>query len=297
MRFAYYLRNNNSRIQTAVVRSFSEGCRALGEQFRVFGKEENQLVDDDIDVLVFYGIGGDAKGVQDAYRTAGKRIVLLDKGYIRNGFIRVAVDAFQPLDYFQRTKRPIDRWRALNLKPETYELKGSVILFDGASNKYCLWCDLPPHLDWGQMVIDTIKRYSSMPIIYRPRPSHNPVTTLKGATTSQEALEFDLHRAAVVVSHGGNLGFDAVLAGRPHFALGTSIARPVSETVFEHIDRGLIPAPAARQQWFNDLAYCQWSLDEFRSGVAVRYVRDMLDQVSLINHLKTKYPEGAIHGT
>lgn len=295
MKVAVYARQETEPHQ-AVAMAVARGAVKAGDNAWVFGKADPQR-QDEAEVVIIFGIGGDARQIWDA--NVGKHRVLLDKPYTRGRglaaptryhLVRVAVDGFQPLPYFQRKRRPPDRWRALNLEPRPYRVIPGPILFDGASNKYCLWNDLPPWPAWGQLIVNKIAEHTPVPIIYRPRPSHNPPPAVSGAKLSEGKLEDDLAVASVVVSHGGNIGFDCALAGVPHFAIADSIARPISETAWDRVASLRVPTRAEREQWFCDLAYCQWTLTEFEDGPAWRYVRETIDECERLDHLATKYP-------
>jgi hypothetical protein len=229
--------------------------------------------------LVLFGIGGMAREIYDAYRMAGRPIVFWDKGYSRGDWYRVAVNSFQPLDYFQ-ADRPPDRLAQLGLNPVPYEVRGDAILLDGASNKYCLWQGLGNWIEWGQSIVDKIRQHSDRPIIYRPRPSHNLALDpprITGATLSEGGpLVDDLRKSALVVSYGGNIGYDCALAGVPHFAIGDSIARPISETAWAKVGDPFIPDWAAHRQWLSDVAYCQWRIEEIESGLAWAEIKGRL---------------------
>ncbi len=228
--------------------------------------------------LVLFGIGGMAREIYDAYRSVNRQVIFWDKGYSRGEWFRVAVNDFQPLAYFQHPSRPPDRLGQLGLNPIPYDVRGDAILVDGASNKYCLWHGLGDWIEWGRGIVRRIRRHSDRPIIYRPRPSHNvtePIS-IKGAEFSQAPLMDDLARSALVVSHGGNIGFDCALGGVAHFAIGDSIARPISETVWQSVGRPFIPTERARCQWLCDVAYCQWRIGEIESGQAWEEIRHEL---------------------
>ena len=296
MKVAVYCRQPTEPHQ-AVAAAVERGARGAGEQAWIFGKDDPRR-QDKAECVIIFGIGGDAKDIWTANKS--KHRILLDKPYTRGvgvaaptryHLVRVAIDAFQPLAYFQKKPKPPDRWRALNLEPKPYRVIKGPILFDGASNKYCLWNNLLPWPEWGQHIVNVMHDYSpGVQIIYRPRPSHNAPPTIEGATLSQGPLADDLAKASVVVSHGGNIGFDAALAGIPHFAIDDSIARPISETIWSEVARPHVPKPRDRAQWFADLAYCQWTLDEFVEGQAWRYVREVIDGIELGVHVAGKYP-------
>ncbi len=223
-----------------------------------------------MDGCIFYGIVGDfKKPLFDAYRQAGKITVFMDKGYLREShskYVRVAVNAFQPLAYLQTKARPADRFTRLGVRLQPYSARPhSPILFDGASEKFCLWHGFD-FRDWGHKTVNKIRRYSGHEVIYRPRPAHS----YEGVTPLDEALR----QARLVVSYGGNLGWDAVVSGTPHFAIGDSVARPISETDWKRVGMRHVPSEAKRYQWCCDVAYQQWTVPEFASGEAWGYIRE-----------------------
>lgn len=306
MKVAYYLRQPDNEDHKRVAHSVMRGVTVTGDKPLLFTKGANvAAIAHEHDVLVFWGIGGDAKQVQDTFKRYGKRTVILDKPYTRNPpgcedkprywMSRVSVDTLHPTSYFQRKPRNPDRWANLRIPVKPYLLKHmsnrGFILFDGASNKYCLWQDLPPWPEWGQQIVDKIGEHTKRIIVYRPRPSHNLAPIVHRASLSTRPIEEDFAYAGIVVSHGGNIGYDSVIRGIPHFAIGDSAARPLSQTDWSKLDQPYMPTEEQRDQWLWDLAYCQWSIDEFAEGTAWRYVRETLDQVELVNHLTTKYPE------
>lgn len=224
----------------------------------------------DTDGLVLFGIGANSREIFDAYINAGKKVVFWDKGYTRGGgHFRVAVNGFQPKLF----DRPTDRWDRLGAVLSPVHLTGNTILFDGASNKYCIWQKLGNHITWAREVIDKIRQHTNIPIVYRPRPSHNLPVRLDHAILSEGALATDLKMARVVVSYGGNLGYECIIGGNPHFAIGDSIARSLSETDWTQISSQRIPHQDERLKFAASTAYCQWSLTEVRSGEAWQYIK------------------------
>lgn len=216
--------------------------------------------------LILFGIGGMAREIHDAYKSAGRDILLLDKGYTRNPHIRASVNGFQPLHYMNQHRRD-NRWRDLKIECQPYrKSRDGIALLDGGSNKYALWQDLGDWTDWGRKTVEQIQRIMGLEVVYRPRPSHNPPPADMGCEVSIGPLADDLARAAVVVTHGGNIGLDAVIAGVPVVSMGPCVVRRISATTF--CDGFGAPTDAARMQMLSDLAYCQWTLGEYSSGQA-----------------------------
>jgi hypothetical protein len=278
----------NAPSQQAVVDAIRNGAAAAGLHPDVFGEADPQHRN--ADAVVVFGISGKNRQVWDA--NAWKRRILLDKPYIRGlksdrdlprySRLRVSLDSLQPVRYFQGIPRKPDRWEELKVKLEPYRKRGQgPILLDGGSNKFLQWRNLgdptKPDMErwaaWGQSLVDRIRQHSQREIIYRARPSHNPNPILERCVNSALSLKEDFSRCALVVSHGGNLGVEAVVSGIPHFATSPeSMASPLSETRWELLDRQFYPSDEARTQWARDLAYCQWTMAEFENGRAWRYI-------------------------
>jgi len=235
----------------------------------------------DFDGVVIHGIAGQAgRKMFDDYLAAGKHVLFFDKGYSRDDVLRVSVDSFNPTKYLMKIKRPRDRLQAAGvvLKPtKAYSANDDVILFDGASNKYCQWAKLGDQLVWGQSVIDQIRQHTDRLIIYRPRPSHNKAQYLNGSHTSQLILAVEFKRAHIVMTHGGNLSWDATIAGLPVFQLHDSIADPLANKDWGKLGLPRRPSIEERTQWAANVAYCQWSLAELADGSAWYVIKQQLE--------------------
>ena len=274
MHLVFHVREPMSK-QMELAQAVQKGANACGDIVTVVNGFKEIVPD--CDGAIVYGIGG--LGLEhallpfNAYKEAGKRVIFIDKGYTRDSVYRIAVDDFQPLSYFMRVERTTARYRQMRLKVAAYKRTGSAILLDGASEKFCAWKGLGNWHEWGRDMIDRIRAHSDRAIIYRPRPSRHVPPQFEGVDTSQGDLAEDMLRAGIVVSYGGNIGFDAVVAGKPHFAIGDSIARPISETDWKALDKPYIPEAKQRQQWLASVAHCQYTAREFATGDAWRYIR------------------------
>jgi hypothetical protein len=101
-----------------------------------------------------------------------------------------------------------------------------------------------------------------MPVRFRPHPFARAGQTVPGTTLSQGSLQEALDGAAVTLTYNSNTGVDSVMAGVPvTVADHGSMAWPVAGRL------GEIVRPD-REQWASRLAWCQWTLDEIRSGEA-----------------------------
>jgi hypothetical protein len=283
MRFAFHTVLPIKEMRQKVGNALALGAAKFGDTVSIVVEDEYIEPRQDFDGCVIHGIAGQvARKIFDDYLAAGKHVLFFDKGYSREDVVRVAVNAFQPTKYLMKIKRPGDRLTKFGVElkiPKKYSANDNVILFDGASGKYCQWCKLGDQLEWGQSVVNKIRQHTKREIIYRPRPSHNKAQYVEGAHTSQLILDVEFKRAHIVVSHGGNLGWDAIIAGLPHFMLSESIAAPMSEINWPQLETPLRPNLAARQQWAQNVAYCQWTYDELADGSAWYVIREQLASI------------------
>lgn len=87
-----------------------------------------------------------------------------------------------------------------------------------------------------------------------------------------------LRNAHVMVTHGSNACFEAVLAGVPVIVLGDAVAKPISSTVIEEVRRPHLARARDRKQWLANLMYHQWTMPEFEGGEAWNHIRPQIYQ-------------------
>ena len=221
--------------------------------------------------LVLFGVGGMNRDIWDAYE--GKPRVLIDKGYARKNALRVTVNEFHPLEWLATANPPADRLEIASWPARRVSDMGDYVLLDALSGKYCHWMKMD-RFAWIDDTIRAIRSVTDKPILFRPRPSHNPAPPVpKGTILDEGPLSQSLAKAAFVVSHGGNIGSDAVMLGRPHVALGPSPALCVSA---KRIGEKVVPTETERHRWMKALAYCQYSMDEIADGTMWKWVRAQL---------------------
>lgn len=239
----------------------------------------------DADGVIIVGIGVrlnniPSRTIYDAYASLGKRRILFDKSYTRSTkTYRVSIDDFQPVHYFNKWTRPNDRVIKFNVETQRARVKykGPVVL-DGMSQKYCDWHNLGNMVKWAEHTIEAIRQHTQHKIVYRPRPNCMPERLPRNADeVSTLPLEQEFERAFCIVSHAGNIGYDAVVSGVYHCALGPSIAKPVSRVGLLNLDDPLVPTEKQRMQWLCNVMYCQWHESELGDGVAWRVIREQLE--------------------
>ena len=96
-----------------------------------------------------------------------------------------------------------------------------------------------------------------------------------GLLSGGDGLYEDFKNAKVVVGFNSNALTESVCEGIPTFSLcPSSMAWECSNTKIKDLEN---PKTFDRQQWLNNLGYCQWREDEVKKGV-------------MWEHLKTLYP-------
>jgi len=163
---------------------------------------------------------------------------------------------------FRNADSPADRWKLHGPGLSEWQPPGEYALIMGQ----CAGDMSHAHADINKWYERMIKQWSAiMPVAFRDHPKGGKyrcdIPKLNGPFS--EAIK----QAAVVVTFNSNAGVDALIAGVPVYAEdeGSMAYNTASHTV----GQTLFPD---RRQWAHDLAYCQWTPDEYRSGLAIEHL-------------------------
>jgi hypothetical protein len=123
--------------------------------------------------------------------------------------------------------------------------------------------------EWYQDAAERLRwRFRPLPVVFRPHPE-DPKTEVPGIATLECDLVDALLGAAVVVTFNSRVGVDAALAGVPVIACDAgSMAWPVAA---HGLDAPLVQPD--RSEWCRQLGWCQWTMEEIRSGLAWNVLR------------------------
>jgi hypothetical protein len=222
------------------------------------------------DVAILWGYVETCQEIMRAYKAAGKVAVYLDLAYWeRDSYYKVSINARHPTEYFQKRNHDDARRRKF-IKSVAPFKTGSWILVAGMGAK-AAWAEkCEPVNSWERTAIEGIKYHTDRPIVFRPKTGVvGPIDgTIFGA---DQLLSVQLDKAHAVVTHHSNVAVEGLVAGVPAFAwYGVS-------SVMGLQDLSKIEAPyypENREQWLNDVAYTQWSVDELRDGICWRHLKD-----------------------
>lgn len=151
------------------------------------------------------------------------------------------------------------------------------------------------YYNWFWNCLNSIRTYSDLPIVVRPHPKHGMYSNFFDAYRVPDAfelfedvywsrnqgkdglnggkyLEKDLQDAHAVVGWTSNALTEAACYGVPVYPMSAgAMCTPIAELPITYID-GVNKMPD-RQQWLNDLAYCQWKLEEIKDGTTWNHIK------------------------
>jgi len=218
--------------------------------------------------LVIRGLGGGSRKALHYCWKTGRTYYAIDTGYlgnIKNKYLhRITKNGLQ---YTGPIKlRPNDRARKFGYRFKKFS-PGSKILICPPSVKVMeVWGE---NLDaWIDRTVKELKKYTDREIEIRRKPSR---TDRISTNTIQDALANDVH---CLVTYNSIAACEALMEGKPALVLGNNAASVIAETEIQNIDAPRIPDRETMEAWISNLAYCQFTTDEMKSGFAWRTVNE-----------------------
>ncbi len=263
--------------------AFVEGLKRHGDKGKIVTRDVTKPCSINTDIVAVVGIK--SAEVLKAAKNSGTPFILFDKGYQRwereGGLYkhwRVSVNGHHPTETLMDIKRPRDRVKQLHLKMKPWRKKGRHIIIAGSSAKYHRYYDLPDPTEWAQGVVDEIRKYTDIPIHYRPKKSWKAATPIKGTVwaRSRIRIEYPLMNAWALVTHGSNSCYEALLQGVPSIILGVGVTKSISSTSISKIANPRLADIGDRWQLLANVAYQQWLLREYRSGEAWAVLKEQV---------------------
>lgn len=274
-RVAVYVVTGNVRSRK-LSEYLSRGVAAAGD-IPVLLRAEQYAGNTSEEIAVFYGYESRTPQIMSDFISTGRKVVFVDLGYWDRrlggrfeGYHKVSVNARHPTAHFVGRAR--DRYRANGrerlIKSWT---KGSKIIVAGMSRKAAESVGLQAE-EWERAAIDTLRRYTDRPIIYRPKPSWREARPIAGVEYSIgrpiEAVLSDCH--AVVTRHS-NAALDGLLNGVPVFC-EHGVASVLGLRDLSMIETPQYPE--SREGWLHDVAWTQFNAHEMRNGFMWRFLKD-----------------------
>lgn len=264
--------------------AFLEGVRKHGDTGEVRALQPEASVAQDADVVCMVGVK--SRELFQLHWRATAHTIMFDKGYTRQGttggvraweYWRTSVDAHHPTHYLHKFNCPQDRADKVGMTFKPWRKDGKHVIFAGSSAKYHDFYNLGDPTEYADKYIRRLRTRTGRKIIYRPKPSWRDAVPVSAAEFSRDGSIYDLLEDAwALVTHGSNACFEAVSMGIPCIILGDAVAKDISSTDLDMIEKPYLATDKQRRQWFNNLAYQQWNLREMASGEAWKFMRPVI---------------------
>jgi len=178
----------------------------------------------------------------------------MDKGY----YWRASKNS---LHYRKTQDYPNDRFTQWNITPKEYGAGSKILVCPSSETmtRYTTGMDVKM---WVSMITMALQKYTDRYIEVRYKPRANGTSGPAAATIPFEEQARDTHCVVTCISLAA---IDAQILGIPTICHPNSFAADISSTKLEEIEN---PSRVDRQQWFNNLAYSQFTHTEIETGFA-----------------------------
>ena len=240
----------------------------------------------DVDVIwsvLFYGRMARNKTIWENK----KPTIVLEVGGINRGTTwKVGLNGINRDAYFSEQNNDRSRADSLGLVCKPWRSNGDFILICGQHDKSLQWQDMPSISNWFLETYDEIRKHTERPIVFRPHPRCRLEHIERGLkhVYRQEPVkiggsydDFDMGFDDVhcTISYSSNPGIHSILSGVPAFVSTHSLAYPVANDIdFMHdVEQPMMPD---RQQWLNDYAHTEYTIEEISQGIPLKHLTSQL---------------------
>tara|TARA_Y100000389_G_scaffold188094_1_gene210258 strand:- start:1695 stop:2354 length:660 start_codon:yes stop_codon:yes gene_type:complete len=216
-----------------------------------------------------------------------KPVIVLEVGGINRGTTwKVGLNGINRDAYFGDKDNDSTRADNLGLVCKPWRSNGDFILVCGQHNKSLQWQHMLPMSNWFLETYDEIRKYSQRPILFRPHPRCRLEHIERGLINvhrqepvkiggSYDDFDMGFNDVHCTISYSSNPGIHSILNGVPAFVSTHSLAYPVANDIdFLHdIENPLMPD---RQQWLNDYAHTEYTIEEISQGIPLNLLTNMM---------------------
>lgn len=270
MKIAYFP-NQIAKNAPPVLEAFLTGCKKLGHSVVADSMNADAAV---IWSHLWNGRMRHNQRVWNEYRANNRNVFVLEVGTVKRGTTwRLGLNGVNGSGYFGTDGQDNHRARQLNLVAKPWKQHGNYVLICPQRGDSEQWSNQPPPEVWVENTIKTLKTYTIRPLVIRPHPRYKFSKQLHGVSMHQPLKlpnsydDYDFESALVnawaVVNWNSGPGVESIINGVPAFVGASSLAAPVANLNLSQIEH---PVRPDRQQWLNDLAYTEWTVDELGTG-------------------------------
>ena len=244
--------------------------------------------DSNTDVNVIWSVlfNGRMAGNQAVWEQKKPTIVLEVGGINRGTTWKVGLNGINRDAYFGEQDNDRSRADHLGLVCKPWRSNGDFILICGQHDKSLQWQGMPRMSNWFLETYDEIRKHTDRPILFRPHPRcrlehierglknvHRQEPKQIGGSYDDFDMGFD--NVHCTISYSSNPGIHSILNGVPAFVSTHSLAYPVGNDIdFLHdIEKPMMPE---RQQWLNDYAHTEYTIEEISQGLALKNLTNKL---------------------
>jgi hypothetical protein len=211
------------------------------------------------------------QNVWNMYKQSNKPVLVVEVGALKRGLTWRLMPNGQNC-FLSRGNTSQRRLQlGVDIKDWHHSGKEIVIALQRADSNQ--WKGQPSLEAWTDNTIVNIKKHTDRPIVVRPHPRYRLGKLAQSCeirspqrvvgTYDDYDISTSINHAWALVNYNSNPAVTAVLQGTPAFVGASSIAVPVANLDFSHIENPLRPD---RTQWANDLAWSEWTVSEIGQG-------------------------------
>lgn len=214
----------------------------------------------------FWGFIGDNQQQMAQLRAEGKDWYFWDMPYYGRWYENTDKDFYwraslNRIHYTKTVDYPADRFKTWGVEPSS-RTRGSKILICPSSETMTRYVTGAGVEMWLTMTLGALSRLTDRPIEVRRKPRARGTSGPAAADVPFAVQAQDTHCVVTLVSL---CAVEAQLLGIPTVCHPSSFAADISSTSLEEIEN---PLQTDTQQWFNNLAYSQFTQLEIASGFA-----------------------------
>jgi hypothetical protein len=276
-------RQNGALNSSPIFDAFHAGAVALGHDVVTNSN-------DGIDVIwsvLWHGRMAGNRSIWEQNIRQSKPTIVLEVGGIKRGTTwKVGINGINRTAYFGEQDNDRTRADSLGLVCKPWRSDGDFILICGQHDKSLQWQHMPQMSNWLLDTVKTIQKHTDRPIVFRPHPRcplpdiekefknvYRQVPTKLAGTYDDFDMKFDNIHATI--SYSSNPGIHSIINGVPAFVGTSSLAYDVGNDIdFLHdIEE---PHMGARQQWLNDYAHTEYTVEEISQGLPLKRLTSKL---------------------
>ena len=263
--------------------AFHAGALATGHSVDVNGS-------DGIDVIwsvLFNGRMAGNRTIWERNIQQQKPTIVLEVGGIKRGTTwKVGLNGINRDAFFGDSGNDSSRRNLLGLEVKPWRTSGEYILICGQHDKSLQWQGMPRMSNWFLQTYDEIRKHTDRPIIFRPHPrcrlehierglKHVYRQDPRHLNGTYDDFDMGFDNVWATISYSSNPGIHSIIEGVPAFVSTHSLAYEAGNDIdfLHNIENPIRPD---RQQWLNDYAHTEWTVEEISQGLPIKHLTSKL---------------------